>query len=233
MPAAVGFPDYQRLSVQAGQILATMKQALGTNPATGAIDTTGYQYLYLGINNIGGTGHFLVQVIWYTDKALTTQITTQSFIPQTNSQMAKQVPVLSRWCKVQFTQYTAGAADAPILDVFGSNAYAPNPLTEQAFAPFLYFGSSQPAGGGTSIDATTTYEGPAVLTGDQGVNNSWAVRLYYYDLLSDTYLPFFTLRGASVGEAGVASVNLPPTPVAMKVYNLDTVARTVYGAVIT
>lgn len=225
MPATVtGFPDYARLSNQAGQQLATINDTWHNNVATPAIDTTGFGYVDILWNTVGDTATGIVFITWFTDQALTQQVLVNQFMPVFSSFGVRQFPVIARWLKVQAFYETGPTTDTVLVSVFGSNAFYATARDDSDVIPPCRITQSIAASGEAVSTMGTTYNGPAVWTVVSNTTTNWKAFLEHYDWNTGTWQQLYTLYGARDGNSGIANVILPPCPVRMRVDNLDSTA---------
>lgn len=228
MTTPSGYPDYARLSVQAGAILAQIFGVnVNTNPHTPAINMTGYGFVNVGMNDLTITAHLWVQLAWYTDQTLLNQVASSGMTIPPGSQDVRQFPVLSPWLQVTILYLSGPTTDQPNLTVYGTNQEIPLTGSEMVGQPMGVVDQSVAASGGTATLTTTTVAPPKVSIGIwHSTNGLWVADLYYFDRVANAFSRFFEFDGATFNNNALANIGVPPTYLQLILTNKDTVART-------
>lgn len=224
MAQVTGFPDYGRLAVQSAEVLATVAAAFSANPATGILDCTGYGYLDIYVNYGLVTSYAKIVVIWYLDPAGAIIIGQNSMLPVPGFETIKQWPVRSRYCNV-FAVFESGVnTEIAKYNVFGNNAYMPNIRMDNNGYPACRLAASIAAAGNAIAPLLQTYEGDAMISLQCASSALWRLELQYYQYDVATWNMIASFYGATQGNAVVSKVRLPPCPVRIEAFNLDSAA---------
>ena len=232
MGQATGFPDYERLQLAASAELAVINSDWGLSPATSWLDTAGFGYIDIAWNTLGDTALGLITLIWATDPNGSNQIMNNELMPVASSTGAMQFPVIARWVQVTASLESGPGTDSVIVEVFGSTVLT-NRLQSQ-FGPYGLCTTSNSISAGTNAQTVfnTTYQGLAVFTVHDATSAKWRCNIEFWDWLAGSWRVLCSMWGAQLGNAGIATVAIPPFQCRVNVYNLDTVAETIYVNVV-
>lgn len=225
MTKGLGNPDWQRrYSTSAVAIYAADYLDSG-NHVSGALDTNGFQYLIVSMNNATSTTYSHVQVHWFEDAALTLQLgTTDCTIPPHQFSVLK-APVVTRFYTVEVDAVPASTGNPVHITVYGTNADQENLLTQNTSQPTYRFSGSIAAGATQTTLVPGMFGGEAMITNDDSVNNKWTGWLEYYDWSTMGWLQFWSVHGTDKGQTWVERVFLPYAPIRANIRNDDTVAH--------
>lgn len=226
MSTPTGYPDYARLSLQAGQILNIVSgQNINTNPKTPAINTTGFGYLVVGINDITLTAKFWVQVAYYTDPGLTNQVATQGFFMPPGGQAARQHVVIAQFVQVTMIYLSGTTTDQPVMTIYGINVSAEYMNVANVADHIMQ--NNQSVAASSSFVLTGSTVPPPVVTVSlwHATNNVWHAILKHWDRNVAAFVEAMHIEGATAGLHFVARIDVAPSQLQLTVFNDDTVAR--------
>lgn len=228
---SIGYPDYSRTQAEAGNQLGSYTGQKQTDPTTGVMDAIGYAYLTIQVNDTGNVNHFSMIITWYSDNAGTNIINTSQFVPVPGSNVAYQVPAVSRYARVTASHQVALDTEVVSGVVFGSNVRTEGAITGPKANPFI-FNQGSVAGGGTQfVNALYTYWGPAVFSWEiSGVANC-TVTIEYFDINTASFriLYWEFMNVSPIADA--RRVSIPPNPIRVGLYNNTGGALIMQGAV--
>lgn len=226
-----GYPDYQRLSAQAGDVISFTRPVVNGSFVLADIDCHGYGYLNVSVNSLGGSAYFSIQLLFSISPGDVDEVATFEFLPTPGGEQTLQFPVIARYCRVLITWIAGVKTDQPGVCVFGSNALAPSRMTSMPGKPLIYFNGGIAAGGEADVSATTTFQGPAILTLACSGNTAWSLFIKYYDAASAAFLNYMEFLNTGYGQAFTTTISIPPAPFAIAIDNGDTAAHSFHVSV--
>ena len=227
-PPLVGFKDWQRTTHYAGQQKLTLTELIaeGNTYDTGAIYVGDYASIIVACNTLLHNGYYGVQIGWYEDQALTSQIVTSAFVTTNGGQLALTYPVITPWIKVEIVNYNDPSGQNFFLNMFATNASLPDPGTSQSTYPIITAHTSVGAGATDLIYATTLYRGPASFNVHKGTDGSWYASLDYWNKNTSSWFQLATMNDGGSSQQGNITVGVPATPLRVQVHNTGTSSRT-------
>lgn len=224
-----GYPDYSRISEQAGRQLGSFFGTKGSDPTTGVMDCIGYAYLTIEIGDNGNVHNFQVIVTWYSDHAGTNIVNTSSIGHMPGSVLSYQIPAVSRYARVTISHLVFGDTENVGGIAFGSNVQVSGAIVGPQAQPFIYAQGTFGAATNNFFVANYTYWGPATLTWYTDAGNKCVVQLEYFSYITAGWNVIAKAHLGSATTEGYTRVSLPPAPVRLGLYNVDTVAHTFAG----
>jgi hypothetical protein len=221
-----GFPDYQRVSAQAGDTIYSVQQVLSTNIQSPVLDAHGYGYLDFSVNYLGGVSFFWIQLAWKVNADGTGEVSTYAFTPTPGGEQTLQIPVVSRYFVFSAHVISGPGTEAPFISVFGTQVAHANSLNSQPAQPFLIGAQSIAAGANAEFVGTTTIQGGALLCITDSGDNNWFALVQYFDKDTAAWTTFLTLFGANYGQTATLMIGVPPAPIRVEVHNTGTAAHT-------
>lgn len=225
MSLNTGYPDYQRLSAQAGDLLGAWQPVIDGSQTIGTLDCHGYGYLDISVNDLGGSAYFTVQIIFDTAATGGVEAASFEFMPTPGGEQTLQFPVISRYCHIVVTWISGPTTDQPAVLAFGCNAIAPNRMTSQPSAPFIPFIPTVAAGGKATYMGTTTVQGGAVIAITASVSDKWSAYIKYFDAPTAQFQNYIEMFGASFGMSTIQTIAIPPSAWSIEIDNNDTVTQ--------
>lgn len=226
MTTPPGYPDYARLSMQAGQILNIVSgQNINLNPHTPAINVFGFGYINVGCNDLTLTAHFWIQVAWYTDQGLTNQVATQGYFMPPGGQAVKQFIAIAQWCQVTMIYLSGTTTDQPVMTIYGINVSAE--FMNVANVADHIMQNNQSVAASSSFTLTSGTIPPPVVTLAlwHDVNTTWHAILSHFDRNLNAFVVALRVEGTTAGRYFVASIDVAPSQLQLQMFNDDTVAR--------
>lgn len=219
-----GYPDYQRVNAQSGDIILLENISTGGSYQSPIQDAHGYGYLILSCNTIAGSAYFTQGIEWYGADSLSTQLSVFLWTPTPNGQQSIQIPVVSRYFRLTQTLISGPTTDNPLTAVFGCNVPANPSINSQPAAPFLRFQGSVAASSSVTVNAGTTIQGAASITMADNSNSQWELVVNYYDWPSASWQNLAVFFGSAFGQSMNGVIGLPPAPIRVMVDNTDSAA---------
>jgi len=233
MAQQTGFQDYNRLAIQAGQVIYQITAALnaiGTSPRQ---DAAGFGYVNISVNGgLAGNDAYRISVQWYSDAALS-QLLSQQTISLLGPEQQFQVVAIGRWFTVGVTFFAGVGTDVATLIALGSNVYSPRLGSQVGSSPYIYVNQLIAATTSANFDGLFTVPGSFTWAVAAATNSTWVAALAYYEIGSGAYLNFAFMYGATRGLSGIDNVNLPFAPVRMVVNNSSSVAQTFQASLVS
>jgi hypothetical protein len=230
MTETQGYPDYQRLSAQAANLIDFIQAPIGGNPTSTWQDSQGFGYINLSVNDLGGTGYFSVQIAWSIYTSSQGQLSTFYCIPTPGGQQTLQIPVIARYFQVEIAHISGVTTDRPLVAWFGANVLAPDQINSQPAAPFLSFVQTVAAGATYTQMATTTIQGAANFHILDSTNNLWNASVAYYNGQTQGWQNYIFVEGSQYGQGANLEIGLPPAPLQVSITNTDTASHTFHGS---
>lgn len=231
MVTTTGYPDYQRLSAQSGDILGVWQPTINGDETLQIIDCHGYGYLDFSVNDFGGSAYFTVTLSFDVNPDGGNEVASFEFMPTPNGEQTLQFPVIARYCTVIVNWVSGVKTDAPFLAAFGSNAIAPNRMTSQPSMPLIYYNNLIAASSSASIGATTTVQGAATLSITCSGGSPWTITVAYYSAQSATWNNYMLLEGSVLGGNAVMTIGIPPAPLLITMTNTDTASHSFHVSI--
>lgn len=221
----IGFPDYARLSIQAGSQLAFSQPPAGQNCDTGVFDCSGFGYLNITANINTGTSSATLNVIWWLDQARSQSIALQVWSLAPISFGSIQVPILTRWCEVTVSLNPGAPADHPFVFVYGTQAKANSIALSQQGEPIVVNSGNVVATGGLTAQSLGFAAGRAAFTVHCLNANKWTAHIAYFDPGGSGFIDFFVHQATVADADQTFQVILPPATVQINLINNDTVTH--------
>lgn len=231
MVANTGYPDYQRLSAQSGDILGTWQPTINGDEVLQILDCHGYGYIDFSVNDFGGSAYFTVTLSFDVNANGGNEVASFEFIPTPNGEQTLQFPVIARYCTVIVNWISGVKTDTPFLAAFGCNAIAESRMTSQPAAPFIFFAPTVAAAGKATQMGTTTVQGGAIIAITASVSNKWSAFIKYYDAPTAQFQNYIEMFGTSFGMSTINTIAIPPSAWSIEIDNNDTVTQTFHVSV--
>lgn len=227
----IGFPDWSRLQMQGGQQLLSAQYTINGVLVTPTMDTLGFGFINVSIDDLGNLAHKEINVRFYADQAATIQISEMAYIIQSGSFDIKQFAVLSRYVNITIQNLETPANEIVTAFVYGSNSVMPPQQQSVASGPFINSSQNIAAGAFMTLFAPYTYMGPATLELSQYANNKWYCITRAWTKVAVGYTDTGTIFGSQYGQSIRIRVSLPACPIQLLFRNTDTVAQTLVATI--
>jgi len=226
MAQQTGFQDYNRLSIQAGQVLDITTGTLGSDPMSPRLDAGGFGYVNISLSGgLGSNDAYRVSVQWYADAAKV-QLLSQQNISLLGPEQQFQVVAIGRWFTVGITFFAGTSTDVVTMVILGSNVFSPRLQSQIDSNPYIYVNQVVNATTSLNFDGILTVPGECTWAVASATNSTWVAALAYYEIGSGAYLNFAFMYGSTKGLSGIERVTLPYAPTRMIVNNASAVGQT-------
>lgn len=221
-----GYPDYQRVSAQAGDVIWAGQVEIGGSWTSGLLDAHGYSYLDISVNNLAVSGYYWVQIAWNLYSDGTVELSTYAFTPTPGGEQTLQVPVVSRYFYVNGFYLSGTTADQTQVTVFGCNAIANPAINSQPGAPVLAFDKGIAASTTDTIYGTTTIQGGATLSFCDTGGSQYELIISYYSIATNSWQNMLIYFGGQMGQSFSQHIGIPPAPLRVQTVNQATASHT-------
>lgn len=220
-----GYPDYQRVSAQSGDVIWSTTSNISPSWTSGVLDAHGYSYINISVNAIGTTGYQWIQIAWdlYGDGSV--ELSTYAFTPTPGGEQTLQVPVVSRYFTVNGNYITGTKTDATSVFVFGCNAIANPGINSQPGAPVINFSKPIAASTTDTIFGTTTIQGGATVSFVDTGGSSYELFIDFFNFATGGWQDMLIYFGSQMGQSFSQHVGIPPAPLRVRTVNLDTASH--------
>lgn len=223
--ALEGYPDYQRVSAQSGDVIWSDQMAIGGSWSSGVKDAHGYSYLDITVNDIGVSGYFWIQVAWELNSDGTGELSTYAFTPTPGGEQTLQVPVISRYFKVNGFYLSGTATDVTQVTVFGCNAIANPAINSQPGTPVMSYSKAIAGSTTDTVLGTTTIQGGATLSFCDTGGTAYELLVDFFSQLTGNWQTMLIYFGGQMGQSFSQHIGIPPAPLRVRTVNQDASAH--------
>lgn len=220
-----GYPDYERLSLSSGILLAGGQQAFTgpTNLFQGYVGNIPYIDFFW--DAVAGPGHVNVQVTYWQDDTFTTQVAFTASVRTTNSIGYRQLSVLSPWLTIIVFPDTATDHTLCTYAFYGSTQSASSAKLGSLDSAFFEVSAAVAASTSAPFQIVKIYPGAAVLSWTI-LATAWQIQLQRWDYGAAAWKTFLFLGNTGAPASGTATVALPDAPIQAVLVNGDAAAKT-------
>lgn len=218
-----GYPDYQRVSAQAGDVIWSTTEPASPSWTSGVQDAHGYSYLNISVNALDTTAYAWIQVAWQLTSDGTGELSTYAFTPTPGGEQTLQVPVISRYFTVNSIYISGPATDVVSVIVFGCNAIANPGINSQPGTPVISYSKAIAAGVTDTTFGTTTIQGGATLSFTDTGGTKYELLIDFFNLSTGTWQTMLIYFGGQMGQSFSQHIGIPPAPLRVRTVNQDTV----------
>lgn len=217
----VGYPDYERLQLQSGQLLGNINQKVGTTEVTiAAVYVGSLPFINVYWDGGGSNGFYQIIVGYYTDETFSTQISAQDVIRAGFEVGITQFPTLSAFAAVAVVSQSAGNDVNVKVSAYGTTQRSTN-FELNALDGNLIYPQSVTATPGTytRLNCPHTFTGrlQTVVHFDSDTNVNFIYE--YWELSVLAWVEVYVGRVVSAGEYTIREFAAPDAPKRFSIQN--------------
>lgn len=213
-----GYIDYTRTSLATGFLLAGTSEPIeaGTVVFEGYVGA--WPFINAFWNAVGGTDHYSIQLLYYSDNTFSVQVAQQISIRTGNIIGYRQYAVLSPWLQIVIMPATGGSATSIEFAFFGTTQKALATQLGSLDTQFYEQTTSIAAGGTLTTQILKIFPGRAIVTWFTGAT-AWTMIVQRYDMGSAAFQPFWEIGSGGVANDGQLELAMPDAPLQVVLHN--------------
>lgn len=217
-----GYPDYARMSLESGFLLAGATQRINatTTVFQGYVGSWGYVNAFW--NAGGGTDNYTINFAYFTDGTFTSQVAVQLGVRNSNIVAWRQYPVLTPWLQIFITPKLGTDTVSITYDFHASNGQANSAQLASLDAGFLDQNGTVAISSNIQVGTTHLIPGSAIMSIHESVTTAWDLKLQRWDFGTSAWVDFFELDAATETANISVEIAMPDAQMQLRVDNTST-----------
>lgn len=216
--ALVGYPDWERVQREGGDLVAIVQQPINAVTTFGPYNVQQWKAIRLQASCAGSTDFYQIELQWYDSVTLTNRLSTQDLFITQQLVLPISIPTQGPYLQIVISPSTGGSSSIVTVSFAGIRA-TPSVWLMEAFSQPLIIDSSAYTANLTKLLGGNLYYGNAIFHVSPDAGPISLIQVKFLSPLTVTFGVAMQWRNIAAGVPLHVPVSLPAVPIEVFVTN--------------